>query len=335
MYRIISIFAIVFMSLLSMFSCQKDTNSVSLQDDEAVVEELAVAEDSEYLFDLGIDDKNEDFMFNGYSSFGSGFGKVTAPIDTVLRYGRKVIRPPRRGIIDFRRISPDTIRVFLARGFAGQFFIFEKGEDTTGTRPIIIHRKRLNHVAKRNATFVRRTSSDVNSDHGRRHWRLAEVSLGQGNSRPEATIRINEISVVSSNGDSLGFVDPLHTFLEIPDDIPSFVPGDVVTVTVKLVNTTANPVDPFGNGSTETLLLHYGTNRHHHARKEFDYVGEDPITGDQVYQGTWRIGQEPFRAYHAVIDAIDNGTIYDDDASTYPYNSMTWGIPYRVVDSTE
>ena len=302
-------------------ACEKNTSTPVVEDDESVVTQLAQNDEEDYLLDEGIDDVSEDNMFDGYHSFG----KISSPIDTVFRFGRIVHQRPHRVVTDVRRISPDSIVVFVAREFGGRFIVIEKADDSTFVR----HRKPLRHVVRRRAIYVKRSPSDT----GQRPWKLASVSLGQGNSVPNATIQINEISVSSSGGASVVFTDPLQTLLEIPDDVLTFVPGEEVTVQVKLSNSTVNPVDPLGNGSTETVLLHYGVNRHHHARKRFEYAGSDPLTGDQVYQGTWTIGQEPFRVYHAVVDAIDNGTIYDDDGTTYPYNSVTWSAPYRVVET--
>lgn len=301
-------------------ACEKNTSTQAVEDDESVVTQMAQNDEEDYLLDEGIDDVSEDNMFDGYRSFG----KVSSPIDTVFRFGRIVHQRPRRIVSDIRRISPDSIVVFVAREFDGRFIVIEKADDSTFVR----HQKPLRHVVRRKAVYVKR-----NSDTGGRPWKLASVSLGQGNSVPNATIQINEISINSSGGASVIFTDPLQTLLEISEDILTFVPGEEVTVQVKLSNSTVNPVDPFGNGSTETVLLHYGVNRRHHARKRFEYAGSDPLTGDQVYQGTWTIGQEPLRVYHAVVDAIDNGTIYDDDGTTYPYNSVTWSAPYRVVET--
>ncbi len=319
-------------------SCQKDgTDSLgAVEDDETIVQELAKSDEEELLYDAAIDDIDEARMFDGYNSFSNGMGKIAAPIDTVLRFGRRFDPHPRRVVREVRRIGEDSIFVSVSRVFQGVFVIFEKGEDSTGTRPIIIHRKRMRHAVKRNAIYVRNrdTRADVTTDLAPHHrWQLAAVSMAAGHSVPESSIRIHEVNITSTGGVDMTLTHPLDTFFDSRDDLPTFVPGEEVKVVVKLTNTTLNPVDPVGNGSTETLLLHFGANRHHHARKRFEYVGTDPATGDQIYQGTWVVRQRPGHTYHAVFDAIDNGTIYDSDATTFPYNSTTWGIPYRVVEA--
>lgn len=186
-------------------------------------------------------------------------------------------------------------------------------------------------MVKRKAIFVKRHLNDHISDNpGRGRWRLQAVTLGAGASHPVRTIQIHEVVIYHSSGDSIVFTNPLETFLTVPDDIPTFDQGEMVMIRIKLENGTPNPV--IGqDGATETLLLHYGRNIHNHARKRFTFVGTDPSTGYNVYEGSWQVGPQPFRLRHAIVDAIDNGTIYDDDASTYPYNSATWSSPYRVT----
>ena len=328
MKKVLFLFALAMMTLVLMTSCQKDSEPLSSEPDEVIVQDLAASEEDEYLFELGLNDGTEDDIKNG--NFGGGFGKIQVPLDSVWRFGRHINRIGLRRL-EIVRTAPDTIKVALARELQGRFVTVEKFEgDSVSGDTLVVYRKPLRHVVRRKAIYVR--NPQANDRSGRRGWHLYSVSLGQGNSVPPHTIEINEVSVVSSSGDSLVFTDPLNTMLTL-DEVPTFVTGEMVTVRVKLNNFTDNPVDPEGNGSTETLLLHYGVNRHHHARKFFEFAGIDPVTGEHIYEGTWTIGQEPFRVYHAVIDAIDNGTIYDSDPATYPYNSTTWNIPYVVLDS--
>jgi hypothetical protein len=322
-------------AIFMLFGCEDSKNPFTEEvQDEVELQQIASDDDEEYLFDWGIDDGEENNMFDGYSSFAptTGFPKVFAPINNVLRFGRKINRRFARRVV-LTRIAPDTVLMSVTRELEGKFVIFEKIDyDTTDPDTLAIYRKPLRHVVRRKAIFVKRgpNDSDNLSDNGRR-WKLDAISLGQGNSVPTRTIRIDQIIINNSTGDSIVFTDPLNTFLNIPDDIPTFAAGEVVTMKVLLENRTPNPVlDPNGSGATETVLLHFGCNRHHRARKSFDFTGTDPNTGYNVYEGTWQIGQQPFRIRHAVVDAIDNGTIYDNDPVAFPYNSTTWSSPYRV-----
>ena len=326
---------LLLLALILASGCNSDKNTTmgATETDEGAVEELAASEEIDLLYDAMVNDGSEDNMYDGYSTFGGGFGKVSAPIENVLRFGRRFEPFPRRAIRDIRRISRDTILVTTHRVFGGAFVIFAKGDDTGGTDPIVLHRKRINHLVNRKAIFVRNGQSDIVSDVARNGWRLDAVSLGYGQSNPETTIDIHELTISSDHGVNVTFTDPLHTFYNTREELPTFVPNEVVTVRVALDNTTLNPVDPDGTGATERVLLHFGVNREHHARKQLDFVQVDPVTGLHIYEGTWTIHQRPGHAYHAAIDVIDNGTIYDTDVDTYPYNSTVWSTPYRVQES--
>lgn len=328
MKRLSIILSAIGFLLFAATACQEDgkTPTASLENDETAIEEMATSDENELLFDALVDDGSEDNMYDGFSTFDNNMGKVTAPIDSVWRFGRRFNPQPRRAIRDFRRISEDTALVAVHRLFTGQFVIFEKNADSTGNRRAIIHRKRLNHATHRNAIFVKRET-----DTGRMRWQLDAVSFGQGESRPETTIDILETHITSDRGLDLLITDPLQTFLNSRDEIPSVVPGETVTVQIKLNNSTAHPVD-LGNGATETVLLHYGINLRHRARARFEYTGTDPVNGAQIYVGSWTINQRPGHVYHAAFDVIDNGTIFDDDATVFPYNSMVWSLPYRVAE---
>ena len=97
-------------------------------------------------------------------------------------------------------------------------------------------------------------------------------------------------------------------------------------------NTTDNPVGfPGIPEQTELVRLHHARNRFRklHKINMLQYVGKDD-NGDNVYEGNWIVG-EWRGVYHAVIDVIDNGTIFDDDINTYPYNSTTWSTPYKIL----
>lgn len=329
----IGIFWIIsLLAMLVIVGCEKDSSS-GISDDvqsEMELQESVADEANEYLLDWGIDDGAENNMFDGYSSFSPsiGFPKIMDPISNVVRFGRKINNRFRRQVI-FTRINEDSVLVSVTRQLNGRFVIFSL--DTSVQDTPMIYRKPLTHIVKRKAIFVKRHPNDHNTDNpGRGRWRLQSVTLGAGASSPVRTIQIHEVVVYNSSGDSIVFTNPLETFLTVPGDIPTFNQGEMVLIRVKLENATPNPV--IGqDGATETLLLHYGRNIHNHARKRFTFVGTDPATGYSIYEGNWQVGQQPFRVRHAIVDAIDNGTIYESDPNAYPYNSTTWSSPYRVT----
>lgn len=335
MKRLGIFFVIGLLSMFAIIGCEKDSSST--MDDKTLsqmeLQESALDEENDYLMDWGIDDGDENNMYDGFSTFSSSmeFPKIMDPINNVARFGRKINNRFRRQVI-FTRINEDSALVSITRELRGNFVSFEKIDyDTTDPDTLALYRKPLRHIVKRKAIFVKRNSDDQYEDNpGRGRWKLQAVTLGDGKSYPTNTIQIHEVVIHNSAGDSIVFTDPLETFLSVPEDIPTFNTGEMVTIRVKLENTTGNPFKG-PDGATETLLLHYGINRFHHARKRFTYMGIDQATGDNVYEGFWRIGQQPYRVRHAIVDAIDNGTIYDNNEDDYPYNSTTWGAPYRVV----
>jgi hypothetical protein len=335
---------IIALGLFLVVGCEKDSTPTSgdysnLTDQELVEQSLLNENDPEfediqdYLVDWGIDDGSEANMYNGFSTFGDGLNlpKILSPIDNVIRFGRKINQRFPRKIV-YRRISEDSIAVSIERVLAGRFFIFQKLDTlSTETDSFKVYTKPLTHRVRRNTIFVRRTNDEI-IRHPRRRWRLAAISLGDGISHPDPIVEIHQVTVESSGGTSLVFTDPLGTMLSIPDDLPTFTQGEVVTITTLVSNSSANPVINHSTGATETLLLHFGLIRIHRARKQFQYMGVDPTTGYHIYQGQWTVHEPAYRAFHAVVDVIDNGTIYDDDSEMYPYNSATWGCPYRVLN---
>ncbi len=334
MKRFLIGFTVTIVTLFLIIGCEKNTSS-ALSDEQleiSGIEDMVLDENNEYLIDWGIDDGDENNMFDGFSTFASAFSlpKVMTPLNNVVRFGRKIDKRFPRTIV-VRRISPDSILVAVERVLSGKFVIFDKiTNSSTNTDTIGITRKPLRHIVKRKTIFVKRNVTDAEFRFPRKRFRLAQVSLTLGKSKPVNTIRLEKISIKSASGYDTTFTDPLNTMLNIPEDLPTFIKGEKVTITVLVSNSSTNLL-PDSTGATETLLLHFGINRQHHARKRFEFKGVDPETGFNIYEGTWTVHEPAYHLFHAVVDAIDNGTIYDTDNETYPYNSTTWGYPYRVV----
>jgi hypothetical protein len=170
-------------------------------------------------------------------------------------------------------------------------------------------------------------------------WRLVDFSMVLGNSlailnaakteKVNTTIQIVKM-VVEANNETIEIIDPLDYF-QTRESVFTFNSGTEVSVTVHVNNTTENPVYfPAGTNQTELVRLHHARRRFHryHGIKRFVYIGEDN-KGNNIYKGSWIIGKR-HGIHHAVVDVIDNRTIFDDDVTTYPYNSTTWSTPYRV-----
>lgn len=326
---------ITLLALVLITGCEKDTSS-ALSDQElaqTTIQESLSSDENVYMIDWAIDDGSENNMYNGFSSFGkTGFSldKVLSPEDQLVRFGRIIKRRyPRQ--ITIRPLSPDSILVNVDRVLVGNFISILAPGDTVQRDSFLVYRKPMRHLVSRTTLFVKNNNEEDVSRDPRRRWKMAGVSLSKGVSRPENTVQIHKLIIVSENGDTLKFSAPLHTMLNIPDDIPTFVTGEQVKVIALVSNSSANLVPDPETGATETVLLHYGVNRQHHARKRFEYRGIDPATGYAIFEGAWTIHEPANHVFHAAVDVIDNGTIYEGDEQTYPYNSVTWGCPYRVV----
>ncbi|RMG66945.1 MAG: hypothetical protein D6715_05765 [Calditrichaeota bacterium] len=331
---ILLVIAAVLLAMMGLTGCEKNPEGAVSEDVE--LQSFAQDENVDLLFDEGIDDPDiEGTTAPGTPfAFKNGLGELLSPLNNVVRYGRRIReRFPRT--LAIRRIAPDTFKVFLERVLAGNFVVVEKLNSEADT--FVVHRKPLRHIVRRTAIFVRKATdrvsdnpSDLERDRRPRRgrWMLNAISLLQGNS-PNSTIRIHEVTVTSSGGQSFSFSDPLHTLLEIPGDIPVFAPGEEVVVQVSVENNTPNPL-PDSSGALEQVLIHFNTNRHQHHRKEMRFVGKDPVTNFDLFETTFEVGPQRDAFFHAIVDAIDNGTIFDSDEGTYPYRSTTWAVPYFI-----
>lgn len=313
-----------FFGAFLLMGCNETANNALEEDPDLIVEEIAVDENNDFLYDTGLDDIAEENMYNGFSSYGRLPGNQPTIDDSTIRFGRKINR---RGIrrVSVERISPDTLLVRAQRQLAGFFYVFNKVDSSDVWNAF---RKPLQHKIDRAAIYVKRDSSNATDRH---NWQLNSVTLARGNSQPTATIRIQKVSVFRrSSGDTLVFQNPLDTYISA-ENIPTFTSGEPILVRVYLSNATNNPIDPYMTGATETLLLHYGAHRGGKVRVPFTFAGVDRETGLQVYEGSWTVHETRGRVHQAIIDAIDNGTIYESNNEDFPYNASHWSIPYRVI----
>jgi len=156
--------------------------------------------------------------------------------------------------------------------------------------------------------------------HGRR-WHMFRISGSLAQS-PETSLSFEWVKVTDGEQEWT-IEDPLEFILDV-EQIPVFGRMDTVKVYVKINNSA-----PYADKPGETVLLRYHNDRRmHRARRPFNDEGiyPDETAGDGIYSGMWVVrGHRGI--FHAFVDAIDNGTIYDDQL---PYNSLAWGFPYIV-----
>ncbi|TFH02875.1 MAG: hypothetical protein E4H13_00665 [Calditrichales bacterium] len=315
---------LIMVNMLVLWGCSKDTSPLDSRanDELQIQEEIAAIETSaeEDFFYSDLDEESED---NFFKPVEFDLAKPIIP----LRFGRIRMHPVEKNIhIVFN--TDTTATVYYDKIIRGKFISMVADTSEADTVKLYRSSRPMNHEFQRVAHFAKRNDK----------WRMVSFSMAEGNSLGDvesgpatvnATVRIVKL-VIATPDTTFEITNPLAYFQKRKNPF-TFYHGTDVKVTVHIENSTMNPVYfPLGTEQTEFVRLHYARHRYmrHHQIKRFKYLGKDDL-GNNVYEGLWYIGQ--WRGvHHAVIDVIDNGTIYDDDVNTYPYNSTTWSTPYRA-----
>ncbi len=322
-----SIFAFTLAGMMILASCSDSVVDNANDDqtaDEQAIKYVLENDEMDILYD-DFTDSNEN-EFGDYDPNWTG-GGMEKDGYLRMRFGRIWNRSMERNI-EIIRTSDSTATAYVFRTFNGRF-VSATGELRGDTLSLNRFEKRMRHTLERIISLKKRAGADSTTPG--RNWKIDAVSLASGKSDPNR-IAISKVVVIPHNADSIVIEDPL-AFRMTRQNMFQFRRFDEVTVRVYVQNSTPDPiVFPEDTRATENVRLHYGRNRRgHHAKARFDWVGQTD-TGQNIYEGTWRIQQFP-GFHHAVIDVIDNGTILDDDDQAYPYNSATWGTPYLVLPS--
>lgn len=319
--------------LLTNVACDSlnDPGSGSTSEDKQEIKYI-LTEDS-LIYDEMDDGAENTFSVDDPNWDTSGLPKVATDNDDYWKraiFGRRVESRTRRVEINFT--SDTTAQAIVHINFTGKFISLTGGLSGDSviinrfTKPMEHDVERIINLAK--YTDQRRDVSRVNPDRLYR-WHIVSTSLGDGLSNP-STVSIVQVTIMPEGQDAIVISDPLEYMItrRAALRLPVF---SEVKVQVKIKNETTNPIEhPMASGSYENVRLHYGLNRlGHHAKRPFKYVGQDD-NGNQIYEGSWIVRQHP-GTHHAVIDLIDNGTIFNEDNDAYPYSSATWGMPYIVT----
>jgi len=180
----------------------------------------------------------------------------------------------------------------------------------------VFGQKEANHASVRYAQFAKFASEG---------WKLIHTSMVEINMQENSlnTISINEVSA-SVNGTLRWIGTSPSQLMNIESELPTFYPGDEITVTVSVSNT---------NGGVKVFLHNKPFKRTGHTRRlMFDdgTTGGDKTAGDNIFT---RTGTAPAPAgyYHVGIDVID-AEAFDDETSDN-YRAYCWIFPYRVIAS--
>ena len=308
---------ILLLSTLVLNSCEKNPAGLETPNIDVVAIRDLIASDPEVFSQIGVDD---DGAQNPTYELGN-LTKSEEQINTV-KFGRKGKFQLESVDVEFfgKPGEPDTLAIAtITRSFNGNFMVVEKDTNPATPESLIVYKKDMANTLVRKVKFHR----VANTPDPPKNWRRYEVSMEVCSSVP-TTISVSEVKIVPPNSDAIVVTSPLDYFMDRDEGIPTFSQGDTVKVFVTLSNSNHYPPPP-----GTTVLLHYRCNhRFERARRPFNDAGlyPDVVAGDGIYSGYW-IVRRPKGVFHAVIDVIDNGTIFDDVA---PYNSVSWGTPYKV-----
>jgi hypothetical protein len=321
---------LIAISLISMWGCSKDPAQPVESDEQAIKDLIESIEESdmEDYFYSNLDDENENALFKPLGDY------LLKPIFPI-RFGRIGIRPLIRDI-NVELTSDNEATVTFTKVLRGNFVIL--AAYTPEEQPVEIYRvdKPMVHEFQRIAHFEKINDDNTN---GRRNWKLVDFSMALGKSvndnetgLPDSDLDIIYLKV-EYDGEVVEISDPLEYF-QTRENVFTFERGTEVTLTVRVENTLpAEEKVTFPNeeGATELVRLHFARHRFRrfHGIRRFDFVRKIDNTTNE-YMGTWTVG-DWVRVHHAAIDIINNGTIFDDDAEAFPYRSVTWSTPYKVI----
>ncbi|MBZ0270026.1 hypothetical protein K8I85_17885 [bacterium] len=230
-------------------------------------------------------------------------GPAGAPINTV-RWRRQLLDLDRSVSIEIHDPSGEipTADVAIRAHATGLLHLLVNDGDT------------LRRVAKDfedggvRSLFFQRSRESANADDRRFHrgWKLVALS-GVAIRSPGTTRAIHSVRLQAGDVD--------RTFQNMTDlvrvgDIAIIEPATLVRVTVDT------------GDATDHVFLH---RRHMRSRIEFTNNGDGTFTATfetDAHQGP----------RHFAVDVLSDGTLYDDEA---PYDNVVWGIPYRVIASSD
>jgi hypothetical protein len=320
---------IIGLGLLALWGCSEDALEPTLSDEDAIEQIIEAIEESdeENYFYSNLDDENENALFKPLGDY------LLKPIYPI-RFGRIGSRPIIRNIfIDFP--TENTATVTFEKVLQGYFVILSAY--TPEENPVEIYRvnKPMVHEFQRIAHFEK--IGDEN-DRPRDRWKLVDFSMAVGRSIEDNESSVAEEALditylkIEYDGNVIEIENPLE-YLQNRENLFTFERGTEVKLTVHVKNELPSDEKVMAPNSdaTELVRLHFARHRFRrlHGIRRFDFNG---TVGENLneYVGTWTVG-DWVRIHHAAIDVINNGTILDDDVDRYPYRSVTWSTPYRVL----
>ncbi|MBC8215143.1 MAG: hypothetical protein H8E64_01355 [Candidatus Marinimicrobia bacterium] len=222
----------------------------------------------------------------------------------------------------------DEVLADITWTIEGLFII--KVFDTTATMIDSVAKEFTNNF-QRKIRFERLSTVDENG----REWRVKEFTMGVGGIGEKVAITKLEyfIATEDSTWDSQFIMESenvLETFIS-REDIPTFPMWSLVKVEVTVSN--EDPIYDYRSG--EGVLMHFGIDRRHKARRRMFDDGEhggDLVPLNNVFTMI-RLMHGPgwghdARVFRAFFDVMDYGTLFQTQTDVH---TAFWGLPYKCV----
>jgi hypothetical protein len=284
---------------------------------------------------------DEDIMNDGAPIFddGSDDGTIAKTLVAIkpIRWGREITNVVRN--VDVVFIGDTAAVATITKTISGNLVISAAYSDTAVVADTLIS-KPFSEQVQRKILFHRKVerSEEGDDDEGEgadTEWVPVALTLVEGHTQPQANslFTITSLEFTFPWGKDT-IADPLATWLRFRrghDGVPSFVPLDSVSVKLTISST-----DP----DTELAVLRFKGPRFWtmypgsfgHRRVRMQLISSDSVGGSfkRIYQATLHVGLDgefPVRRFHAALDVLSHGTLYDD---TKPVSNEFWALPYSV-----
>lgn len=273
---------------------------------------------------------NEDETFSDRevtAADAGSFGKIDDAV-TPIRFGRFITSLTRT--VETTYEDGDEIAIaHITKEITGVFKILALNE----ANEMVMIEKPFTDKAQRDIVFTRVAHDPV---HFWRNWVPVSTSLVKGGTLPpndQVKITLVEITL---NGETISITDPLTYYMSYgwmgeqrlraglrKGDVPELTGGQPIQLRVTLESSMADE---------EFVAVRYGYAGLSWRRLPMTLTEESENGG--VYTRVYEItASSPLYMhfhrgwFNLGIDAVTNGTLYDDQA---PYSASWWGIPYRV-----
>ncbi|NOZ74079.1 MAG: hypothetical protein GXO90_01695 [FCB group bacterium] len=242
-----------------------------------------------------------------------------------LRFGRRITNRTLNVDFDIQE-SEGLAYAHVTRTIQGIFRVIAIDSNETIVDSL---EKPFESTFQRHIRFVQR---DINSDsvdygqgHGR-HWRVDAMTIGDGITGTK--VALQEIRVYTLNADTAVLTitaDDIGTTYYGRDELPSFVPGQIIRMEADVAN--LGPEFPLRSG--ERVFYHYGRDRFHKGRKAL--IDEDDAGNyDNTFVAFLRIPRPGPGMNHQVFrgffDVIDMGSLFAEDEAVH---NEIWTVPFR------